>query len=106
MRTNFKLLASLSAIFIAILCTGGVEAQSIDAQNTYELSRKARKGDFAGAFLMENDNTFLVYVTKQNNRKIVYEEYIFDEKYNFVEKKNYEEELEKYRKKFKIKLPQ
>ncbi len=108
MKTNFKLLASISAIFIVLLCAEGIMAQTIEAQNTYELSRKARKGDFAGAFLMDDGNTSLVYVTKQNNRKIVYEEYIFDDQYKFVEKKDYEEELERYRKKFKIKvkLPQ
>lgn len=102
-----KWIAVFFVIVILSVCHTAY-GQSVDVQNTYKVSGKAKKGELARIFYNEDDKTTsLVYVTKLNNRKIKYQVYSFDKNYKFIKMEEVEEEFEKYNKKFKlqIKLP-
>ena len=76
-------------------------AQSIDKQNTYKLSGKARRGKLAHVKQTENGDYKLFYITKSNKRKAKVQVYTFDKDFNFKDRSEEEVLFEKMKFKFK-----
>lgn len=87
---------------LAVMLFGQIDlkAQTIEAEKTYEISGKAKRGTLANAEFT-GTNYVLTYVTKSTGRKMKFEIYTFDKEYNFVSKEEDELEFEKAKLKFK-----
>ncbi|MFQ3575253.1 MAG: hypothetical protein SNJ77_02345 [Cytophagales bacterium] len=60
-------------------------AQEIEAEKTYQISRKSKRGFLAGIDYDADQKTYqLTYFTKQTQRKLNYEFYIFDNDFNMI----------------------
>jgi hypothetical protein len=100
-----KQLIRLACALMILLAPALVFGQSIEAENTHELSRKARKGSLSKIYYSEEDQTTsLIYVTKFTNKRIKYEIYKFDQNFQFLSQEEVEEEYERYKKRFKVKV--
>jgi hypothetical protein len=75
-------------------------AQIVEAEKTYDISRKAKKGALANVD-WDGTHYLLTYVTKATDSKIKMEHYLFDLDFNFVEMKEQVETGENLKKEHK-----
>ena len=81
---------------ILLASTPNAMAQTVETEKTYEISGKAKRGYLAKVdYDPKTQECTLYFVTKANDRRIKFEVYRFDKEYNFIDKKDEEQELEK-----------
>lgn len=92
-----KTFTSFSLMLIMILMFGpGSYAQTLDAENTYTISGKAKRGTLGDASFDPDSRVYsLTYVTKANDRKAKFQTYSFDYNFNFINMTEEEIEFEK-----------
>lgn len=90
----------LCCVAFLMLISAALKAQTIQAEKTYEISGKAKRGTLAQVEYI-NSNYVLYYVTKSTARKMKFEIYTFDKEYNFVSKVDDELEFEQAKTKYK-----
>ena len=77
-------------------------AQTLDAENTYTITGKAKRGALGDASFDADQKIYsLVYVTKSNDRKAKFQTYTFDYGFNFIDMTEDEIEFEKAKTKYK-----
>ncbi len=77
-------------------------AQTLDAENTYTITGKAKRGTLGDAFFDANNKTYtLTYVTKASDKKAKFQIYTFDYDFNFLDMTEDEIEFEKAKTKYK-----
>jgi hypothetical protein len=97
---NAFLVSILSTLML--FSTTGSFAQTVETEKTYEISGKAKRGYLAKMEYDEGKQTYTLYfVTKANERRIKFEVYRFDKDYNFIDKTDEEDEMEKLSAKYK-----
>lgn len=101
LRFNLKWAGLMLALFGFLCSPHSLHAQKLELSKTYDISGKAKRG-YLGKIRIDEEaqEIHLVYVTKSNNRKIKFEDYIFDLDFNHKETKAEEIELERARKKY------
>lgn len=92
---------SLILIVLFSLTSSFSNAQSIDKENTYKLSGKARRGKLAHVTQLENKDYELYYITKSTAKKAKIQVYTFDKDFNFKSTKQEEILFEKIKTKYK-----
>ncbi len=95
-----KLFLAFTLIIVAGLYFQDASAQTVQAEKTYALSGKARRGTL-GKVEYINSNYILYYITKTNSKKMKFEVYTFDKDFNFVSKNDEELDFEQARTKYK-----
>jgi len=95
-----KLILSVAAATCLSAYTPTLQAQTTQAEKTYEISGKAKRGTLANVEFL-NSSYVLYYVTKTTSRKMKFEIYTFDKDFNFVGKNDEELEFEQARTKYK-----
>lgn len=76
--------------------------QTLDIENTYTITGKAKRGTLGDAFFDAQNKTYaLTYVTKTNDRKAKFQTYTFDYNFNFLDMAEDEIEFEKAKKKYR-----
>lgn len=92
------LLSFILSISIILTIDSGISAQTLDAENTYTITGKSKRGTLGDAFFDANNKTYtLTYVTKTNDRKAKFQTYTFDYDFNFIDMAEDEIEFEKAR---------
>jgi len=89
---TFNLLTLIGIFLIMPFLSNG---QSIDKENTYTLTGKAKRGTLANVEELSNGDYKLYYVTKATAKKAKFEIYIFDHDFNF---KGIEEDIIEFEK--------
>lgn len=89
----------ISALCLSVFAPQA-SAQTSQAEKTYEISGKAKRGTLANVEFA-NSQYILYYVTKTNSRKMKFEIYTFDKDFNFVNKVDDELEFEQAKTKYK-----
>jgi len=97
-----KLLYLALSISILLTFSIGSNAQTLDAENTYTITGKAKKGALGDASYDADKGTYtLTYVTKSNDKKAKFQIYTFDKDFNFISMEEDEIEFEKAKTKYK-----
>jgi hypothetical protein len=96
-----KKISSLVLIIMMAFAPSLSNAQSIDKENTYKISGKAKRGKLAHVKQVENGDYQLYYITKSNAKKAKVQVYTFDNDFNFKDKTEEEVLFEKMKSKFK-----
>ena len=92
---------TLSMIMIFSFSLGSI-AQTLDAENTYTITGKSKRGTLGDAFFNAEKKTYtLTYVTKANDRKAKFQTYTFDYDFNFLDMTEDEIEFEKAKTRYK-----
>jgi len=90
------LLSFILSISIILTIDSGISAQTLDAENTYTITGKSKRGTLGDAFFDANNKIYtLTYVTKTNDRKAKFQTYTFDYDFNFIDMVEDEIEFEK-----------
>ncbi|MFH2142847.1 MAG: hypothetical protein ABIJ97_10510 [Bacteroidota bacterium] len=90
-----KLVALFGAILILSMMGLNSYGQKLEAQNTYELTGKAKRGALANVGY-DGSQYKLTYITKSTDTKIKMQHYFFDNDFNFIkmeEEEDYPEKL-------------
>jgi hypothetical protein len=91
-------------VFLVVLLAGAsqLQAQQLDLEKTYKISRASKRGFLAGLDYDKDAKTYtLTYFTDQKKNTFKYEQYVFDNDFNLVKEGEFTEEAEKMKKKFK-----
>lgn len=87
--------------FVLCIQTQLATAQNIEAEKTYELTGKSKRGTLANVqFDASKGQYTLYYVTKSNEKKAKFEIYVFDKDFNFVSMTDDEIEFDKVKGKY------
>ena len=95
-----KNLVLIALFAIGLMSVTTTQAQSIDAEKTYQITGKAKRGKLANAQQLPDGNYQLVYLTKAKSKKILFQEYLFDSDFNFISMEDGEIPLEKVKTKY------
>jgi len=99
MRTIFSLGL---AMLILLAFSPSAYAQTVEAEKTYTITGKSKRGTLGDAFYDPAQKTYtLTYVTKANDRKAKFQIYTFDYDFNFLDMTEDEIEFEKAKTKYK-----
>jgi len=91
----------LSACIIMFF-SPAANAQILEAENTYTITGKAKRGALGNASYDDGQGIYsLVYVTKSTDRKAKFQTYTFDKEFNFLNMEEDEVEFEKAKTKYK-----
>ena len=99
MKTFLNLGLSILLIMVfSLKCIG----QTLDVENTYTITGKAKRGTLGDAFFDAQNKTYaLTYVTKTSDRKAKFQTYTFDYDFNFLDMTEDEIEFEKAKQKYR-----
>jgi hypothetical protein len=90
------------SFFIMLNVSLITNAQTLEKENTYTLTGKAKKGALGDVTFDADKGTYtLTYVTKSNDRLVKFQIYTFDRDFNFISMTEDEIEFEKARTKYK-----
>ena len=90
----------LSGLMLLLFITGSV-AQTLEAENTYEITGKSKRGALGDVTYDADKGTYaLTYVTKANDKKAKFQVYTFDKDFNFISLEEEEIEFEKAKTKY------
>jgi len=90
------------AIIILLAFSPSTFAQTVEAEKTYTITGKSKRGTLGDAFYDADKKTYtLTYVTKTNDRKAKFQTYTFDYDFNFLNMTEDEIEFEKAKTKYK-----
>src|SRR5262245_14842172 len=94
---------SFLMLLLCVVASGIAKAQSLEAENTYEITGKANRGYLGDVVIDESANDIaLTFVTKANDKMAKFETYHFDAAtYAFKNLDTEEIEFEKAKTKFK-----
>lgn len=99
MKTLFYL--SLTVLMLLSFNIGS-NAQTLDKENTYTITGKAKRGALGNASYDAELRIYsLVYVTKSNDKKAKFQTYTFDKDFNFLDMFEDEVEFEKAKTKYR-----
>jgi hypothetical protein len=94
-------LYSIFSGIILIFFTTESIAQTLEAENTYEITGKSKRGALGDVTYDADNGTYtLTYVTKANDRKAKFQVYTFDKDFNFINMEEEEIEFEKAKTKY------
>ena len=94
------LCAGLSLALVFLFGHAGF-SQTLDAQNTYTITGKAKRGALGNATYDAAQGIYsLTYVTKANEKKAKFQTYTFDNDFNFLTMTEDEIEFEKAKTKY------
>jgi len=97
-----KLFNTGLSIIIVLTLSLGTVAQTLDAENTYTITGKAKKGALGDVSYDSDKGIYtLTYVTKSNEKKAKFQIYTFDRDFNFINMEEDEIEFEKAKTKYK-----
>ena len=84
------------SIYVILIFSLGSNAQTLEVENTYTITGKAKKGALGNVFYDADKGTYtLTYVTKANDKKVKFQIYTFDSDFNFI---NMEEDVIEFEK--------
>lgn len=93
---------SFLTIILALTVSQGSYAQTLDAENTYTITGKAKRGALGDVTYDAEKGTYaLTYVTKSTDKKAKFQIYTFDSNFNFINMEEDEIEFEKAKTKYK-----
>jgi hypothetical protein len=92
---------SILALCLALTALSQTFAQKIEVENTYDISRKAKRGELAKVEQDENNNYILYYLLRSSARKLKVQIYTFDNDFRFISEEEYEDDIEKVKTKYK-----
>ncbi len=97
-----KKIAALSVLVLMVLgCGLNLYGQKIEAQNTYTITGKAKRGALGHVEYDQNAGVYtLVYVTKSNDKMAKFQIYTFDKDFKFLNMVEDEIEFEKAKTKY------
>jgi len=89
------------SIFILLIFSSGSIAQTLEAENTYTITGKAKKGALGDVSYDADKGIYtLTYVTKSNEKKAKFQIYTFDNDFNFINMEVDEIEFDKAKTKY------
>lgn len=92
-----------AAIFIGLMATYVVSAQTVEVEKTHELSKRAKRGYLYHVNIdKQTGGVDLIFITSQNKRRIKLEIYSFDKDYNLTDQRQEEQEIENNKVKIRI----
>ncbi|MDD5571023.1 MAG: hypothetical protein PHD97_07680 [Bacteroidales bacterium] len=97
-----KKLFYLFVVFAVNLFYAGAYAQVKEAEKTYEITGKAKRGALANVdYDLQTGNYALYYVTKSNDRMAKFQIYNFDREFNFIKMDEQEVDFDKAKTQYK-----
>ncbi len=88
-------------LFVMAFLATNLQAQKIDLEKTYAITKKSKKGTLANVEHDESTgNYILYYMTKSNDKMAKIEVYTFDKDFNFISQTDEEIEFEKVKTKY------
>lgn len=95
----------LIIIFLTVfICSFSMQtfSQTLETEKTYEITGKSKRGALANVEYDEAAGIYtLYYLTKSTDKLVKYQIYKFDKEFNFVDMQEFEEEVEKFKTKYK-----
>lgn len=76
-------------------------AQKVEVEGTYDISRKAKRGELANVEQVDNGDYILYYVLRSSARKLKVQTYTFDADFRFKSEEEYEDDIDLVKKKYK-----
>lgn len=96
-----NILIPLIAVLLISTSSIKTNAQTLDAENTYTLTGKSKRGALGDVSYDADKGTYtLTYVTKANDKKAKFQIYTFDNDFNFLNMEEDEIEFEKAKTKY------
>jgi hypothetical protein len=99
MKKTIQIWLALGLVFLAAITQS--YAQKVDVEGTYDISRKAKRGELANVEQVENGDYVLYYVLRSSARKLKVQTYTFDVDFRFKSEEEFEDDIDVVKKKYK-----